>query len=88
MEEQTSMDWQMLKTQGADISGLAGVTVYVWYPFIVNTKPIRKDAEVVVMFDKEVAKKDTKRKEMNAFDQVKIRDRKRLCQMKLGSSSI
>ena len=52
VEIQTTMEWDSLGQQGAKIEGLGGVTVYVWYPFIVNTKEIRKDEEVVVQFDR------------------------------------
>ena len=64
VESQTFMDWEDIEKQGANISGLGGVTVYVWYPFIVNSKAIRKGDEVVLHTLNEEPQK-------NAFDQLK-----------------
>lgn len=61
----TSMDFAGLKDQGADIDGLGGVNVYVYWPYIVNTKAISPDEEVVLHFDKEFAKK---RQETHRYD--------------------
>ena len=91
----THMDWDDLGRQGAKITGLEGVRAYVWYPFIVNTRQINKGEEVVLQFDREFEKKKgIKRKDQNAFDQVKDReakaskDRKRLPPQAGSSSSI
>lgn len=85
VEIQTTMEWDSLGKQGAKIEGLGGVTVYVWYPFIVNTREIHKDEEVVLQFDKEEYKKDKKRKAMTAFDQLKIREKDRHKRLKEGN---
>ena len=73
----TIMDWDELHNQGANISGAGGVTVYVWYPFIVNTAAIRKDEEVVLQSAKYEVKDFRKRKALTAFDQLERRNRKK-----------
>ena len=73
----TTMDFGDLARQGANISGLEGTMMYVWYPFIVNSKAISKGDEVVLETLSEAPKKDLKRpRELNAFDQLKIKHQK------------
>ena len=90
IQSSTIMDWEELALQGAKTPhvGAGALTVYVWYPFIVNTKDIRKDEEVVLHNDREEPTKDKKRKEMNAFDQLKSKYSKKLSQNQAASSSI
>ena len=78
VQSHTSMEWEDLQLKGANISGVGGNMVYVWYPFIVNTTAICKDEEVVLEFDKEAKKTtDNKRKTVNAFDQLKAKYNKK-----------
>ena len=57
VESKTYMEWGELQKQGASIDGLGGHTVHIWYPFIVNTKDIRKGEEVVLEFHNEKEKR-------------------------------
>ena len=70
-------DWSDLKSQGARVDGLGGNTHSVWYPMIVNTKRIREGEEIVLLLLNEEEKKpDKKRKYVDAFEQLKIKERK------------
>ena len=84
MESGTTMEWEGLKKQGANIEGLGGIEVYVFYPFIVITTNILKGEEVVLQHDRVQPTKDNKRKAMNAFDQLKIKQSRKTA----SSSSI
>ena len=66
---------------------MGGGTMYVWYPFIVNTTGIRKGEEVILEFDIEEVKKEAKRLYVDAFEVIKNKERKRLHALKDASAS-
>ena len=71
VESTTVFELGDLQKQGANISGLEGTMMYIYYPFMVNTKPISKGDEVVLETLSEAPRKDLKRpSEPNAFDQL------------------
>ena len=77
VESTTALQLDELQRQGAKISGLEGVMIYCWYPFIVNTKPISKGDEVVLETFSDAPRKDMKRpREENAYDQLRNKLRK------------
>ena len=77
VELTTAFQLDELQRQGAKISGLEGVMMYCFYPFIVNTKPIAKDEEVVLEVSSDTTRKDMKRpREVNAYEQLRNKLRK------------
>ena len=77
VELTTAFQLDELQRQGAKISGLEGVMIYCWYPFIVNTKPISKGDEVVLETFSDAPRKDMKRpREVNAYEQLRNKLRK------------
>ena len=92
IEQATIMDWDDLRQHCGHIEGvgglfgnnvppqenIGGITFYVWYPFIVNKVDICAGDELVVWCtNKQKEKKADKRKEINAFDQIEMREKKR-----------
>ena len=72
VEFTASMDYApCLEQQGARISGVAATVMYVTYPFIVNSRTIRKGDEVVLRRDKDVPEQQKKRQAVTAFDQLR-----------------
>ena len=71
VEFYTSSDWGPgLQQQGANIYGLEGNTMNLYYPFIVNNREIREGDEVVLGSSKASPPKEKKRPMVNAFDQL------------------
>ena len=71
MAVSTSCDWKAW--HGANVEGLGGHSVRVLYPFIVNTKEIKKDEEIVVHRYKVYTNPENKRKLVTAFDQLQCK---------------
>ena len=72
----TMWDWSDLSDCGANIEGLGGLTVNVYWPIIVNEKAIGENEEVILQYDKEERLKIKKKRQgPNAFDLLQRREK-------------